>query len=347
MHPSELFAAGTPAAKGRVGPTRRARHRRLPAAAVGAAAAVAAVGGFLLAASVQGPAQRAATTSVTLPAATAAAMARHAPGLAKSLVVLTVAGPTGDRRRCGVAVAPGGLVATDAFGLAGTRIVSAETGGGASVTAVVVAEDKGSDIALVHVDRSLPVPRFADDSALRAGVPVAALALDPQAASRPRPWWSPDVVEGVAVAIPQGMARGLGAITALGIAPPPGSVLLDDHQRVVGLDDGEGQGVFLPSELVLGVARQLAADGQVHHGWLGLTGWSRRGAVVATVSPGGPSAGRLEPGDVIVAVDGTSVRSLAELRERLYVLAPATTARLGVLRHGIELHVDVALGASP
>ena len=44
----------------------------------------------------------------------------------------------------------------------------------------------------------------------------------------------------------------------------------------------------------------------------------------------GPSANRLVPGDVIVAVNDLPVRTMAELRARLYVLLPGTSIALSV-----------------
>ena len=63
------------------------------------------------------------------------------------------------------------------------------------------------------------------------------------------------------------------------------------------------------------------------HGWLGVEGTDApggAGAKVAHGAAGGPAAGRLQPGQVIVAVDALPVRTMAELRARLYVLPPGT-----------------------
>ena len=91
--------------------------------------------------------------------------------------------------------------------------------------------------------------------------------------------------------------------------------------------------VFLPSELVLGVALQLVESGTVDHGWLGIRASdaeaataTSNGAMVASTSTSDGAlvdsieldspafeAG-LEPGDVITAIDGDQVHSAAELR---------------------------------
>jgi S1-C subfamily serine protease len=71
------------------------------------------------------------------------------------------------------------------------------------------------------------------------------------------------------------------------------------------------------------------------------------GAEVVGVEPGGPSARELRPGDVIVALDGRPVRSLAELRARLYVLPPGSRATVGAVRGGQTLTETVRLAATP
>lgn len=71
------------------------------------------------------------------------------------------------------------------------------------------------------------------------------------------------------------------------------------------------------------------------------------GALVTAVNDHGPSAGRLQPGDVIVALNGAPVRSMAELRSRLYVLPAGSSAHLNLWRHGGLRSVTVVLGRSP
>jgi S1-C subfamily serine protease len=90
---------------------------------------------------------------------------------------------------------------------------------------------------------------------------------------------------------------------------------------------------YLPTQLVLGVAGDIRAGTDAHHGWLGVTGTDApggTGAAVAEVEPAGPAGGRLARGEVVAAVDGRPVRTMAELRARLYVLTPGTSVALTV-----------------
>jgi S1-C subfamily serine protease len=106
---------------------------------------------------------------------------------------------------------------------------------------------------------------------------------------------------------------------------------------------------FLPTQLVVGVADDLRSSDRVVHGWLGVAGGDLAnggGAVVQTVEATGPAAKALRAGEVIVAVDAQPVRSMAELRARLYVLAPGTTVQVSVQDGGAIRTVDVTLGGS-
>jgi S1-C subfamily serine protease len=138
----------------------------------------------------------------------------------------------------------------------------------------------------------------------------------------------------------------------------PGDPLLNADGDVIGLlydaDPGTGTATtFLPTQLVLGVSDDLRSDNRVVHGWLGLTGTDAAaagsgtaGAEVAAVKADGPANGRIHAGEEIVGVDDSPVRTMAELRGRLYVLAPGTTVQLSVLSGNVTRVVDVTLTSS-
>ncbi|MGH9082413.1 MAG: S1C family serine protease [Acidimicrobiales bacterium] len=180
---------------------------------------------------------------------------------------------------------------------------------------------------------------------------------------------------------------GMAAIMVTGRPLPDvaGQPLLDADGEVLGILDaaaakpGAPQ-AYLPAPLVVGVARQLATSGTVRHGWLGIEGQDAppgqptttsvssttapsttapstgepvnsvapvAGAEVVEVEAGGPSWHAVEPGDVIVALDAQPVRSMAELRSRLYVLAPGSRAVVTVVRAGRAVAVAVHLSPAP
>lgn len=301
----------------------------------------------------------------------------------RSLVSLWTPGVRGSAQACGVVVGPGGLVATTAAAVSGRRWLAAMTPSGTRMRATVVASDPTSDVALVRVDDNLPTPPFADDTVLSSLTPTAVMALAPRPRSGAATMVAAEDVRSVGSSVPPGPGQGMaGIVTSASEVPAvPGEVLVDGSGQVVGLLDrsssaasgGAQQVVYLPAAFVVGVAHQLATSGKVSHGWLDVrlenapgtattptTGLSRGGPpdpVTATSAPvsssggaevvwvddHGASAKALDPGDVIVGVDGAPVRSTAELRSRLYVLPPGSRVLLDLHRSSTVLHVTVSL----
>jgi S1-C subfamily serine protease len=155
--------------------------------------------------------------------------------------------------------------------------------------------------------------------------------------------------------VAEGPAAGMPAIfsTAPGVLEEAGDPLLDATGSVIGLlyDDDSVAGsdiiTFLPSQLVLGVADDLRSTDRVAPGWLGVggnTATNATGAAVMTVSADSPAAGVLHAGEVIVGVNSAPVRTMAELRARLYVLTPNSTVILSVLDGTATKLVDITLG---
>jgi S1-C subfamily serine protease len=145
-----------------------------------------------------------------------------------------------------------------------------------------------------------------------------------------------------------------------------GCALINHAGDVTGILDttttmnGRRVSVFLPADLVVGVATQLIATGSVQHGWLGVDAsdltapssplgtstisTSATGALVDTVQPGGAAArAGIQVGDSIVDIDGKPVRSLADLRTRLYAEPPGATITVTYDRNGAASTVGVEL----
>jgi len=353
----------------------------------GIAAAVVA-GGLVLATSVNqggGSDGAARTSSATLPNPITNQIAPPAlSSLANALVLISVTGPTGTIVRSGIAIAADGLVATTAGGLAGADILTVTTSDGQQMPATMVAIDPGSDVAVVRVPTSLALPRFADDGGLSSGERLVGMAVSPSSGPTViRASWSWVTLETLTSATSGsgGMAT-IAALPGTSGSSASDNVLVDSGGGVIGIraqdvnpTSGTTREVFLPSQLVLGVAHDLVTSGHVVHGWLGVScrddvprgsdpsaqGGSSGtanaaaktsrgvpdGALVVKVQPHSPATKELHAGDVITSVDGAPVRSTAELKTRLYVLDPGASVHLEVLRGGHERPLDVALGSSP
>ncbi len=74
---------------------------------------------------------------------------------------------------------------------------------------------------------------------------------------------------------------------------------------------------------------------------------SGEGAEVLQVTPGSQADGRLQPGDVVVAVNGEPVSLATDLATRTMGATPGERLRLAVRRGEAELDLEVTVGAIP
>lgn len=383
-HPSELFApVWRPAGLPSTGPVRVARdprRRKTATALVGSGTAAAVLAGILLLLQVGAPGggrstgltSATPTPMTTLTAITGAVS--PARSTAQAMVLLQVTTASGTRQACAVAVEEGGLLATAANVVEGARRIVAVTASGSRARAKVLAVDTGSDIALLQVPQAVPVAQFDQQDQLSAGGHAVVMALTTAGSRRVRASRVPAVISAPAAAVTRGSASGMAAVVAAittGSARAlPGAALVLPDGQVLGILDTAGSAstgggwLFLPSYLVVGVSSDLAATGRVDHGWLGINDADpssratdttspgpgaapTQGALAEQVDPHGAAAQALQPGDVVMAIDGYPVRSMAELRSRLYVMPPGSNVRLLVWHSGRVKTVDIDLAASP
>ena len=138
-----------------------------------------------------------------------------------------------------------------------------------------------------------------------------------------------------------------------------GGALADRHGRVIGINDAirtqgggnEGVGFAIPIELAASVAERLIAGEPIRSGFLGVTALDavegRPGAVVRDVAPDSPAAAAgIQPGDLIVSVDGQPVRGVTQLRARILAIQPGTEVVVEVVRGDETLAFDVVLATA-
>ncbi|MCL4839889.1 MAG: trypsin-like peptidase domain-containing protein [Thermoanaerobaculia bacterium] len=151
-----------------------------------------------------------------------------------------------------------------------------------------------------------------------------------------------------------------------------GGPLLDSAGRLVGVNTAiyspsgayAGIGFAIPVDTVRWVVPDLLAHGRVRRPALGVQlaaadvvrGWRLEGALVVDVVPGSGAEraglrptrrdrrGRLELGDLIVAVDGEPVASSADLLLALERRRPGETVTVTVARDGARRDLAVVLG---
>lgn len=112
------------------------------------------------------------------------------------------------------------------------------------------------------------------------------------------------------------------APTGVGTGPRPGDVRSMDEAKQVSA----------------GVAFDLAGKPVT---------WAGTGATVALIDPNGPSAGRLQRGDIIVTVNGIGVDTSVDAGRIIHRLPPGSLVTLGVQRAGVANRIRIRTVAPP
>ncbi len=289
-----------------------------------------------------------------------------------STVALEIDGPDGTATITGLVAESGGIIVTMSEFLSGARSIVVIEPDGTRQVADVVGVDRASGLAVVRIADDLPAANF-DAGDPTVGQVAIVTALEPATRTDAMPVSS--VYAGPVVSAGQALDTDsvTTAFSATAVQAPLsrrdlGCVLLDSSGHVAGmLEMVKGSGpstmaVFLPAELVIGVARQLVVSGTVEHGWLGVqssnaapTTTTPDGAVVTassatdgarldSVDSYSPAADAgLVPGDIITAVDGSRVHSAAELQSMLYAEPPGSSLTFTIQRGLAILTTSVVL----
>lgn len=118
-----------------------------------------------------------------------------------------------------------------------------------------------------------------------------------------------------------------------------------------------GIGFSIPINLAKPVIEQLIEFGETRRGWLGVeiqdvsediaAGLGRpdtAGALVSGVVQGSPSDGVIEEGDLILAFDGKSISKMRDLPRIVAETEVGKKVKLGVLRRGQIVELEITLG---
>ena len=113
-----------------------------------------------------------------------------------------------------------------------------------------------------------------------------------------------------------------------------------------------GIGFAIPSKIAQNIVDQLREKGHIDRGWLGVsvqdTPAGRSGVAIAGVDRAGPAAkSGLRPGDVVTAVNGDRVDSARSLIRAVAAAPPGNTVQLTVRRQNQTVQVPVTVGRRP
>jgi serine protease Do len=244
------------------------------------------------------------------------------------------------------------------------KTVTVTTDDGKIHTANVVGTDPKSDLALIKVDGSgFPYVKFSDQAprigewAIAVGNPFGLGGT---------------VTAGIVSATGRDIGRG--GDDYIQIDAPinrgnSGGPTFDTEGNVMGVNTAifspsggsVGIGFDIPAATAKNVIAQLKDQGHVTRGWLGVQiqpvtsevadalGLKQAaGALVTEPQAGSPAAkAGVKAGDVIEAIDGTSIKDSRELAQKIGTMSPGSSVRLNVIRDGSQQTINVTLAQMP
>jgi Do/DeqQ family serine protease len=237
---------------------------------------------------------------------------------------------------------------------------------GKKLKARAVGSDPETDLAVLQVEGgSLPAISFGDADSLRVGDVVLAIG---------NPF---TVGQTVTMGIVSALGRKIGLNTfenfiQTDAAINPGNsggALIDTAGNLVGINTAIysrsggslGIGFAIPASSAKQVMEQIIETGSVTRGWIGVEAQeitpeiadsfrlpSTNGVLIAGVLRGGPAekAG-LKPGDILVEIEGKSVKDPNSMLNLVAALVPGKPASIHFKRDNKDVEVQVAVGKRP
>jgi len=352
-------------------PITRRRARRLP----GALAVLVLVGSALAA-----PAAAAPAPSPRAPLDQSALLSQVVPGLVDINTTMSYQGAIGNGT--GILLNPDGEVLTNNHVIEGaTEITAVSLANSRSYPVDVIGFDRDNDIALVRLRGAggLPTAVLGTSSTVAVGDPIAAIGNSNGSGAPPS--YAPGAVTQIGASVRAsneagGSTRELYDLirVAADIRPgDSGGPLVNSAGQVVGVNVAAtltyrmdevtgGEGFAIPIDRALAIANQIragAASDSIHIGDTAFIGVAiadpppfyngPAGAIVRQVLPGTPAlAIGLLGGDVITAVDGIPIISVADLSKVMNQRRPGDTVLLTwVDRGGFVRNAPLVLAKGP
>jgi serine protease Do len=264
----------------------------------------------------------------------------------------------------GFIVDKNGFIVTNNHVIEKAKKITVKLADGREFDAHLVGTDPATDIAVLKVksDKPLPAVEFVDDRQVRVGDWVIAVG-NPFGLSN-------TVTAGIVSSI--GRDIGNGPYTDFIQIDAPinrgnsGGPTFDLRGKVIGMNSmifspsggSVGIGFAIPSSTIREVIAQLESKGRVARGYLGVEIQSvtsdiaasigrkdNKGAIVASVSPGGPAAhAGFQQGDVVLALNGKPIEDSRDLTRRVAMLPAGASATFVIDRNGQSKTLTVKIG---
>jgi serine protease Do len=260
-----------------------------------------------------------------------------------------------------------GLIVTNNHVVDGATKIKVKLPDGRSFDAKLIGTDAATDVALLKItsDKPLPIVEFGNDRSMRVGDWVVAVG-NPFGLSN-------TVTAGIVSSIGRDIGNAEQPYTDFIQIDAPinrgnsGGPTFDLRGQVIGMNSmifspsggSVGIGFAIPSSTIKDVVAALQAHGRVARGWLGvqiqpvtpeiaasLNLKEPKGALVASLVPDSPAArGGVRQGDVILAINGTTINDAHDLTRRVASLPAGKSAAFAVLRDGGRQTLAVTIGA--
>jgi Do/DeqQ family serine protease len=283
-------------------------------------------------------------------------------------------GPDSPRKRVerslgsGVIFSDQGYILTNHHVIGGADAIQVFLRDGRSAAAKVIGGDPETDLAVLKIDlKNLPAITLGKSERVRIGDVVLAIG---------NPF-------GVGQTVTMGIVSATGR-SALGIntfenfiqtdaAINPGNsggALVDAQGNLIGINtvifsqtgSSVGIGFAIPTSIAKGVMEQIITHGRPLRGWLGIEAQAltpelleafglkkgTEGLVITTLYRNGPAhkAG-VEPGDVLVAIDGKKAGDAREVLLAISSHKPGERIKLELMREGKPLTIEAIAGERP
>jgi serine protease Do len=267
----------------------------------------------------------------------------------------------------GFIIDPNGYVVTDDHVLENADSVIVTFHDATQHRARIIGRDELTDLALLKVDLSHPLPyvRWGDSDTARVGDWVLAIG---------NPFGLDDTVSSGIISargrdIHSGPYDDFLQIDASINRGNSGGPTFDLHGRVIGINSAiyspnggsVGIGFAIPANLAKPVVEQLKERGKVERGWLGIQiqevtpeiargfGLAKpAGALVAGLGADGPAArAGFAQGDVVLAVNGRAISRMRDLPLVVAEMPVGRSAKVSVWRRDREITLQPVIGEMP
>lgn len=266
----------------------------------------------------------------------------------------------------GFIIDPAGYIATNNHVVDGATSVTVTLNDGTILPATIIGQDRRGDLAVLKVDAGHPLPavQFGDSSKLKVGDLVLAIG---------NPY---GLDESTSAGIVSALHRDIGEnkyddfiqTDATINRGNSGGPLFNMAGQVIGINSAiyspsggsVGIGFAIPSAMVQPVTESLKTTGAIKRGWLGVSAQdvtpeiqkllnlpATSGALIGGVMQGGPSDKKLQPGDVMVALNGAAITNTRSLMIRTAQILSGQSARAQFYRNDSLQSADITIAVPP